>query len=465
MNFLQSENKRIIQSFIIVSAFLVGLGIYTILKINELSDITVQFFEHPLKVTNATREVQRDITAIDHYLSDIVLAENDKELEEALINIQKYEVRVYEHFDLIRSKYLGSPKEVLDSYALFKAWAPIIDEIIALKKEDEIKQAILLIKTKGQKHHEKLNTSVDILADYAYAKAETFVSDARKTKKDSILITLVIIITLLVFVGIVLYLLLRYLHKIEKIRHEQEEHLISQSKLAQAGEMMSMIAHQWRQPLSAIASVALNIKIHIELDADELVNDEGRAKHISFLNDSLKDIESFTQDLTKTIDEFRDFYKKDKTYKVLGIETVIEKSMHIINHTFNLHGINIIVMNNSTKQLQMIEGEIIQVFLNLFQNSIDAFSSNCIQSPSIKITTQDLEDGVCIEVKDNAGGINKEILKKIFTPYFSTKTSKNGTGLGLYMSQVILQKHHNGKLEVDSVDEEAIFSVYLRDVI
>jgi len=227
----------------------------------------------------------------------------------------------------------------------------------------------------------------------------------------------------------------------------QERVLQDQSRLAQMGEMISMIAHQWRQPLSAISAEASNIIVDVEFD--NLNKDT--------LKESSTHIIDMTQELSKTIDDFRNFYKPNKQSTMIKLEDVVDKSLNIIKSSLVNNNIKIIQEYNPDEEIELYAGEIMQVVLNILKNAEDSLNEKEIKDPYIKITTEDGTITIC----DNSGGIPEDIIDKIYDPYFSTKDEKNGTGLGLYMSKIIVEKHHAGNLIVKNTEEGACFTIEL----
>ncbi len=227
---------------------------------------------------------------------------------------------------------------------------------------------------------------------------------------------------------------------------KKDKYMLYQSRLVQMGEMISMIAHQWRQPLSAISSISIDLKMKIELEAFDLEDKKGREGQAQYFKNGLKDIENLTQNLTTVINDFKDFYKPNKKKKLLTINDPISRALKITETSLVEDKISIIKEYNSSIMCEIFDSEVMQVILNIIRNAQDNFKSKNIKNPMIKISTYDIEDGVKVDIFDNGGGISIEIFDKIFDPYFSTKHDKNGTGLGLYMSKMIIQDHHFGKL-------------------
>jgi len=239
---------------------------------------------------------------------------------------------------------------------------------------------------------------------------------------------------------------------------EKEQMIIMQSKLAQLGEMISMIAHQWRQPLSAISSSVINLQMKLILNKDE-------KNLLPYIDSQLTDIEKLTESLTNTIDDFKNYYKPDKKKKSVNINEVLNKAYSIIQNYFTFYNIKVLFDYKSEKEMYIFENEIIQVFLNILQNSKENFISKNIENPVILITTKNVDNTIYIDISDNGGGCEENILKKLFEPYFSTKLEKNGTGIGLYMSLKIIEEHHYGTISVKNTDDGLCFSIVLKSKI
>ncbi len=238
---------------------------------------------------------------------------------------------------------------------------------------------------------------------------------------------------------------------------KQSQFMFMQSRLAQMGEMISMIAHQWRQPLAAIAATLINVKIQSELETFNLKDAEEAKKYEAYVNNEIKKIDNFVQNLTTTIDDFRNFYKPNKETVSVKLDDVISKSLRIIEASLINDNIKIIKEYEYKDDVNIHDREMLQVILNILKNAQDNFAEKQIKNPYIKITTKDKSIIIC----DNGGGIPQDIAVNFFDPFFSTKSEKNGTGLGLYMSKIIVEEHHNGKLSVKNTDDGVCFTIEL----
>jgi len=238
---------------------------------------------------------------------------------------------------------------------------------------------------------------------------------------------------------------------------EQSAQIIKQSRMAQMGELLSMIAHQWRQPLSSIAAIASTIKMKISLSQ----GDSSKNDNSQYLTQKMDEIEDLLQNLSGTIDDFRTLYKPDKITSHTSVQEPIERALKIMEMPFHQHSIEVRRSYEEETFAQIHSNEVMQVLLNLFKNAEDNFLERGATDPWIKISTTRIQDAVKIEVIDNGGGIQEDVMEQIFDPYFSTKQEKNGTGLGLYMCKTIIEQYHKGKLYARNVDDGAAFYIEL----
>jgi signal transduction histidine kinase len=231
---------------------------------------------------------------------------------------------------------------------------------------------------------------------------------------------------------------------------KNEKILLEQSKLAAMGEMVSVIAHQWRQPLSAIGSIITRLKLKYNLkDIDLNTYDE-----------KLTQINNYIQYMSNTIDHFRDFLIKDSKKDLIKLEQIVNDTYSLIQNSFDLIGIKVIINpSESLENIYLYKNDLIQVILNILNNAKDALVLNNISNPQITIKFSQIDAFQIIEIEDNAAGIDLNIIEKIFNPYFSSKEKKNGTGLGLYICKIIVEKHLNGEISVKNTKNGALFSI------
>jgi len=223
--------------------------------------------------------------------------------------------------------------------------------------------------------------------------------------------------------------------------------MISQNRQASMGEMIGNIAHQWRQPINALAMLLANIQQAYQYS--ELTPE--------FLAECVKDGSTLIQKMSTTINDFRNFFMPDKQAVPFSVRDQISKAISLLEVAFANQNISIALETGSDLILTGFPNEYSQVLLNLLNNAKDAITS--CDGLEGKVTFRLFErDGFgCVSVSDNGGGIDDEVIDKIFEPYFSTKSM--GTGIGLYMSKMIIEKSMNGTIEARNIEGGAEFTI------
>jgi signal transduction histidine kinase len=237
-----------------------------------------------------------------------------------------------------------------------------------------------------------------------------------------------------------------------KKRMENEYLLMQQSKLATMGEMIGHIAHQWRQPLAQLGGIFMN------LDASYAHGDLSS----EYLEKRIKKGNELIKYMSQTIDDFRHFFEPNDREQSFDVEAYIRSAINIIQASLTYSHIDLECI--SPKKPLYVTGypsEFSQVILNLLDNAKDVLIEREIKHPKIVIETTLAEEGVMVTIADNAGGIDKDIIENIFDIYFTTKRDKGGSGLGLYMSKLIIERKGMGKLSVGNGREGAIFSILI----
>jgi len=236
-----------------------------------------------------------------------------------------------------------------------------------------------------------------------------------------------------------LFLAIAISYKMKTLKDEKEQQkelLIHQSKLASMGEMLGNIAHQWRQPLSRLGYILMNIE-----------SNDKEQQHIQKLQEASNQLEFISQ----TIDDFRDFFKPNKEKEPFNLAQETQKAIILLE----LKEIEVELKVIEDRNILNYKNEYKQVILNLLSNSKEVLEERTISSPKITI----IIDKNHVTVSDNAGGIKAKEIQKIFEPYYSTKVQ--GTGIGLYMSKVIVEKNMGGKLSVKNNEDGALFTLTL----
>ena len=235
----------------------------------------------------------------------------------------------------------------------------------------------------------------------------------------------------------------------EIARNREKDHiLIQQSRLAAMGEMIHNIAHQWRQPLNAVGLLISNIKDayqYNELTAEYLEKAETDAKRL-------------LQSMSSTIDDFRDFFKPGKTSTTFSMQHKVEQALSLMSANLEHNHIATEITIDQDCLVTGFPNEFSQVVLNILSNAKDAILEHGIPHGRIELRVYKADNQGVVRIKDNGGGIPEHVLGKVFDPYFTTKES--GTGIGLYMSKMILDSM-NGRIEVRNLDDGAEVSVFL----
>lgn len=309
----------------------------------------------------------------------------------------------------------------------------------------------------------------------AYLKINKLDSKVKEINSN-FLIYFILLNLLILVVLIYLYSQFNYQHKLEEVvsqktkslnklnknlektiqkevskNREKDELIIAQSRNAAMGEMISMIAHQWRQPLTTISMDVNNILADIELES----LNENELKNIS------KNIIERTQYLSKTIEDFRNFFKPEKTHEKTDIKKVIQEAVSITNASLNNNSVILNINCSVEKSINTYSREVLQVLINIIKNAKEALEDNPTENRLIEIKCSQTEEYLEIRIFNNGNKIPEDILEKIFDPYFSTKKENIGTGLGLYMSKIIIEKHLKGSLEAFNVRSGVEFVIVL----
>jgi len=240
---------------------------------------------------------------------------------------------------------------------------------------------------------------------------------------------------------------------LKKQNKEFEKMVLQQSKFVKSGEMIANITHQFRQPLNNISYILINLKKRFESEKlDKIFFD----KKVNQANEQV----SF---LSKTIDDFKEFYLQEKEKDDFFVKDSIQNALTILNPDLQKDNINLNLKFETFEDIKIfgVKNELSQVILSLVSNSIDALKNR--HNPKISINVVSSSAEVIIEILDNAGGIKAKNLKKIFEQYFSTK--EEGTGIGLYLSKIIIEESFGGKLQVQNIKDGAKFSIFIEKAI
>jgi len=235
-------------------------------------------------------------------------------------------------------------------------------------------------------------------------------------------------------------------------RIDSEYLLMQQSKLAIMGEMIGHIAHQWRQPLAQIGGIFMNLES--AYDFDEL--------NEKYLDDKLTHGNQLLKYMSATIEDFRHFFEPNRDKNIFNVSKYIDNAINIISASLTYNHIKIDFKKPETEICTIgYPSEFSQVILNILANAQDVLVENKIVNPTISISLRKTKTKIYIEVKDNGGGIPLDIIDNVFDIYFTTKSKQKGSGLGLYMSKLIIESKLLGEIKIQNDDKGAVFMIIL----
>ncbi|HEY3309159.1 MAG TPA: transporter substrate-binding domain-containing protein [Desulfuromonadaceae bacterium] len=240
----------------------------------------------------------------------------------------------------------------------------------------------------------------------------------------------------------------RVITEVEKNR-EQDRIMIHQGRLAAMGEMIGNIAHQWRQPLNNIGLLIQGLEIDFR---DQALTAESMRLQVSKCM-------SLINYMSGTIDDFRNFYRPNKRKEPFVVSDAVDRVLSLVKATLNNQGIILNVIGNGAGSVDGYVNEYSQVLLNIINNSKDALLESSRKDPIITVCCDKLGEKSVVTIHDNAGGVSDIVIDKIFDPYFTTKEQAQGTGIGLYMAKMIIEKNMHGLLTVSNTDEGALFRI------
>jgi signal transduction histidine kinase len=290
-------------------------------------------------------------------------------------------------------------------------------------------------------------TTISLFATYATNQGfGVFVTGSELDNVININFYIVTHIFLVLIVGILFLEKKENEEIILRQNRELESMMLKQSRLAQMGEILNMVAHQWRQPLT---NLLLINEILVYRYREGEINDEE-------IDEFQKESTFQIKQMSKTIDDFKDFFHPRKEKVKFSLNDVVENLLYIIKPIFRESNIHININKEENLYLYGYPNEMSQALLNLLYNSKDAFIERDIKERYINIVLEKKQNQILLIVQDNAGGIPKDIIENIFKPYFSTKNNQ-GTGLGLSISKIIIEKHMEGSLFVENIKEGTAF--------
>lgn len=242
-----------------------------------------------------------------------------------------------------------------------------------------------------------------------------------------------------------------HLKELENQLKDTQELMIAQSRHAAMGEMIGMIAHQWRQPLGIMSMVVNNMLINIELDRLDTQQ----------CQKSGEDIIAQINYLSKTIDTFRDFCRPNSKKEQIDLMEIMNEAKAMIDASLKNNNIALVISKSSAMQVEVYSRELLQVIINILNNAKEALMMQGTANATISIELLSNREWITTRICNNGPQISLEVLPHIFDPYFSTKEEKSGTGLGLYMSKTIVEKYLGGILSAENKNNGVCFTIQL----
>ena len=243
----------------------------------------------------------------------------------------------------------------------------------------------------------------------------------------------------------------RVAQEVEKNR-KKDEAMLAQSRYLAMGEIIEMISHQWRQPISVIGAIASHMSINIELELDTRENMKAELDKLSYQ----------IHELSKIINDFSDLFEADSQKVLLKPSTIVEEILNVMHSSLKHYEIEVETSYENKSELMLMSRDLFQVYWNVINNAKEILVERTIQNPKIKIEIHENEKEVVTNISDNGSGIDEEYLDKIFEPYFSTKDNLNGKGLGLYIAKTLLEKKMNGSIVAKNNDSGALFTIVIQ---
>lgn len=461
-------------------------SIMAMLFSNGVTQKDIQILPHTFNLDDL---INKNTDAMASYISNEPIQMADKGLSYKIFNPKDYGFHFYSDILFTSSEFIKkNPKLTKDFYeATIKGWKYAFDnitqtsELIYKHYNTQQKTLIQLIKEgealKRLAYHDNgivgyldKNQLADIVKVYKLLglvtkdiDIDTFIYEHNHPREVAFTLNYddifhIVLISILVLVSLsfsILFIVLQkkwlitksYLN--EEIVQQKEEIdkqnrvIIVQSKIAAIGEMLSNIAHQWRQPLNVISLSIAKIETSI------LLNDEMKKEDFLQLGD---EINKQVQYLSQTIDDFRNYFNSGiDTIAPFSLQDAVRKVNELIKESFKNNHIEI-VMTDKDCIITHNESLLIQALLNIYNNAKDAIKENAVIYKYFFVDVQCNKNAVVITLKDSGGGIDEDIIEKIFEPYYTTKHQSNGTGLGLYITYGIVSEHLRGTIEVHNTD-------------
>lgn len=452
MNATKKEISIVLFGFIILIIGSIASEIYGVYNLQKMHEITTRITQHPLMVSNAALNFQLDVYKTRHELNNILFSHNQKELDVRIQTIHLSDQSASKNLEIVNNLILGEKGKLLFPKAqkLFDERKKIRDQVIDLVLKNEMDRARAVFNN-NEPSYVQLDAMAVKLNIYAKGRAALYQNEANELFAQSEKLRIYIIITLLLFFSGLTYYIVRRIAVFIRTNEQLNSLILVQSRYVVMSQMIGMIAHQWRQPLAVISMDANNIMADIEMGS---LDDK-------ILKETSRHILEKTAYLSNTIDDFSNFFLGEKKKEELSMQEVLEETQALLVSSLQNHEIVLEIDNKCSSTIFINKGDLIQVLVNVINNAKDAVFKHTHDQKKITINISEDENEIEMRICDNGGGIDMLNMEKIFDPYFTTKESLNGSGLGLYMSKMIITQHFNGSITAKNQDNGVCFSIRL----
>lgn len=438
--------KKIFFLLMILFVIVQGIIFYMFYQINKKSD---QMIEHRTKLTYEITSIQYKITAAHLWFMEFLAGEVKEqtkievlfgEIEKSFNDLIELETKDEE---VHRSKHRND-KYILNTLASLK------NQFIDFKKltNNHIANRVILVKGFDDiAYDSSYNSYISNLKEFHQRTNEMFVKVSKEFNEYKLMVYgLILMLILLSFLAF-LFVIKREILKAKERVHQQEL-LAKQSRLADMGQMIDSIAHQWTNPLGLIIGYSDMIKCNLDnnmLDMEELK---------SFNNEIINQ----SNHLKETIQEFRSFFRPNTKKETITIKSLIDSSLLLLKDELIKNSISTEIAEDIEAKAAVNINEFKHVLINLVSNSKDAFNDKNIKNRKISFQILKEKKNIVLKVCDNAGGIPDDVIEKIFEPHFTTKEEGKGTGIGLYMAKQIIEKN-NASISAKNIKDGVCFTI------
>lgn len=353
-------------------------------------------------------------------------------IKKVVESIEELQRGLFDFFD-----YLSNPKKEKEQFINLETK----DELGLMAKG--INQQVKLIKNSLKKNKKVIEEATDTLHELKEGKSgKRVISDASNEELNKLK-------------NVMNEMMNNLENKIQSeitTRTNQEKLLIQQSKLAAMGNMLGNIAHQWRQPISEINAVLMDVEAVARFDTLKM----------EYLFNHIKKCYGITEHMSSTISDFQNFFKPSKEKEFFDVYDVCLSAISIISASLKYYNIKLTFDINEKCKVYGYPREFAHAILNIISNSKDVLNERNIENKEIQINIKTGKKFVLIKIEDNAGGIKDENIDIIFEPYYTTKHASKGTGIGLYMTKMIIEDNMDGYVNVENTQKGALFTIKLK---